>query len=137
MQQAIADVWGLLTTLGQQPKFDRLIAACITVLIQVSKGVYAKGLFSDPKALQNICENVVIPNVQFRPSDEEAFKFNPQEYIRADYEGSDTDTRRRAACELITALRKVRACVHAHNSTCTRTTCGTHAVPLLYSLTTT
>ena len=39
-----------------------------------------------------------------RESDEELFEDNPVEYIRRDMEGSDTDTRRRAACDLVRSL---------------------------------
>jgi exportin-2 (importin alpha re-exporter) len=48
----------------------------------------------------------VIPNLLFRESDAELFEDNPREYIRRDVEGSDTDTRRRAALELVRGLRK-------------------------------
>jgi exportin-2 (importin alpha re-exporter) len=51
-----------------------------------------------------ICEGIVIPNVSFREDDEEAFEGNYVEYIRKDLEGSDTDTRRRAACDFIRTL---------------------------------
>lgn len=37
-------------------------------------------------------------------SDEELFECNPEEYIRRDIEGSDVDTRRRAACDLVKVL---------------------------------
>lgn len=51
-----------------------------------------------------ICEGIVIPNVSFREDDEEAFEGNYVEYLRKDLEGSDTDTRRRAACDFIRTL---------------------------------
>lgn len=38
-------------------------------------------------------------------SDEELFEDNPEEYIRRDIEGSDVDTRRRAACDLVNSLK--------------------------------
>jgi hypothetical protein len=38
--------------------------------------------------------------------DEELFEDNPEEYIRRDIEGSDVDTRRRAACDLVRSLSK-------------------------------
>ena len=50
--------------------------------------------------------NIVIPNIKFREEDEELFEDNPIEYIRCDIEGSDSDTRRRTACELVKGLRK-------------------------------
>lgn len=56
--------------------------------------------------MSQICENVILPNMEFRASDEELFEDNPEEYIRRDIEGSDVDTRRRAACDLVKALSK-------------------------------
>lgn len=40
----------------------------------------------------------------FSASDEEVFEDSPEEYIRRDIEGSDTETRRRAACDLVKTL---------------------------------
>lgn len=37
-------------------------------------------------------------------SDMELFEDNPEEYVRRDIEGSDVDTRRRAACDLVKTL---------------------------------
>jgi hypothetical protein len=45
----------------------------------------------------------LIPTVEV---DVELFEDNPTEYIRRDIEGSDLDTRRRAATELVKSLRK-------------------------------
>lgn len=42
----------------------------------------------------------------FLDSDAELFEDNPEEYIRRDIEGSDVDTRRRAACDLVKVLSK-------------------------------
>lgn len=42
--------------------------------------------------------------MDFRASDEELFEDNPEEYIRRDIEGSDIETRRRAACDLLKTL---------------------------------
>lgn len=39
-------------------------------------------------------------------SDEELFVDNAEEYIRRDIEGSDVDTRRRAACDLVRVLSR-------------------------------
>ena len=45
-------------------------------------------------------------HVDYTEADEESFEDNPEEYIRRDMEGSDVDTRRRAACDLVRALSK-------------------------------
>jgi len=60
--------------------------------------------WQSPETLKNICQNIIIPNLQFRESDEELFTDNYVEYIRRDMEGSDAETRRRMACELLKAL---------------------------------
>lgn len=61
-------------------------------------------IFENPEILVNICEKVIIPNLDFRQSDEEIFEDSPEEYIRRDIEGSDLDTRRRAASDLVKNL---------------------------------
>jgi hypothetical protein len=44
--------------------------------------------------------------IVFLVSDEELFADNAEEYIRRDIEGSDVDTRRRAACDLVRVLSR-------------------------------
>ena len=46
----------------------------------------------------------MIPNMRLRADLEEAFELNWLEYVRRDTEGSDQDTRRRAATDLVRAL---------------------------------
>ena len=54
--------------------------------------------------VRQVCESIVVPNLRLRPDMEEMFEMNWLEYVRRDTEGSDTDTRRRAACELVRGL---------------------------------
>lgn len=61
-------------------------------------------MFSEGAALKQICEQVILPNMQLRQVDEELFEDDPIEYIRRDLEGSDSDTRRRAASDFVRAL---------------------------------
>lgn len=51
-----------------------------------------------------MCEAIVIPNIRLREDLEEMFELNWIEYVRRDTEGSDQDTRRRAATDLVKAL---------------------------------
>ena len=51
-----------------------------------------------------ICEGIVIPNVRFREEDEDDFAGNYKEYLRRDLEGSDSETRRRAAADFVRTL---------------------------------
>lgn len=96
-------IWNLLVTTGKQVKFDILVSNAIQFLASVAEREHYKQLFAED-ILTNICQNVVVPNMEFRESDGELFEFNPEEYIRKDIEGSDFDTRRRSACDLVKAL---------------------------------
>lgn len=51
-----------------------------------------------------VCEHIVIPSIRLRDDMEEMFEMNWVEYVRRDTEGSDNDTRRRAATDLVKAL---------------------------------
>lgn len=61
-------------------------------------------LFKDENTLKSICQQIIIPNLSLRDSDVEMFEDDPVEYIRRDIEGSDSDTRRRSAVELVKGL---------------------------------
>ena len=98
-------VWQLLVAKGSQARYDTLVTTCIKFLTSVSMSVH-HSVFESPATLEQICTHIVIPNIKFREEDEELFEDDPQEYIRRDIEGSDTDTRRRVACELVKGLRK-------------------------------
>lgn len=75
-------------------------------LVTVADRAHYRELFENPETLRNICTNLITPNIEFRESDSELFEDNPEEYIRRDVEGSDVDTRRRAACDLVKVLAK-------------------------------
>lgn len=77
--------------------------SAIRFLTTVSRSVKA-GLFQDAATMTQICEKIVVPNLRLRDDVEETFEMNWLEYVRRDTEGSDTDTRRRAACELVRGL---------------------------------
>ncbi|CAM6025473.1 unnamed protein product [Sphagnum balticum] len=101
--QFATDVWSLLMSVSISTSQDWLATTAIKFLTTVSKSVHHK-LFSDPATLKQISESIVIPNVRIRDEDEELFEMNHVEYIRRDVEGSDMDTRRRIACELVKGL---------------------------------
>ncbi|KAJ6646819.1 Exportin-2 [Pseudolycoriella hygida] len=104
MQQFVTDVWELLVKTGIQTKYDSIVSNALKFLSIVADRSHYRNLFEDPTVLASICEKVVIPNMDFRTSDEEIFEDSPEEYIRRDIEGSDTETRRRAACDLVKCL---------------------------------
>ncbi|EHK99546.1 putative Importin-alpha re-exporter [Glarea lozoyensis 74030] len=68
-----------------------------------SIGTHAQN-FNNPEILGQVVEKVILPNVSLRESDIEQFEDEPIEYIRRDLEGSDTDTRRRAATDFLRKL---------------------------------
>ncbi|XP_043800400.1 exportin-2 [Apis laboriosa] len=106
LPEFVTAVWNLLTSTGQQPKYDTLVSNALQFLATVADRAQYRHLFEDPSTLSSICEKVIIPNMEFRESDNELFEDNPEEYIRRDIEGSDVDTRRRAACDLVKVLSK-------------------------------
>uniref|UniRef100_A0A1A9VIB6 Exportin-2 n=1 Tax=Glossina austeni TaxID=7395 RepID=A0A1A9VIB6_GLOAU len=104
METFVTAVWELLLRTGMQPKYDALVSNALQFLSVVAERNHYRKIFENPEILANICEGVVIPNLDFRQSDEELFEDSPEEYIRRDIEGSDVDTRRRAACDLVKTL---------------------------------
>ncbi|XP_038057672.1 exportin-2-like [Patiria miniata] len=106
LPQFVTAVWHLLVTTGKEVKYDLLVSNAIQFLASVADRAHYKDLFEKPEVLTSICEKVIVPNMEFRASDEELFEFNPEEYIRRDIEGSDIDTRRRSACDLVKSLCK-------------------------------
>lgn len=104
LSQFVTDIWSLLVSTGLQPKYDLLVSNALQFLSSVGERAHYRHLFEDNNVLNSICEKVIIPNMEFRPSDQELFEDNPEEYIRRDIEGSDIDTRRRAACDLVNTL---------------------------------
>uniref|UniRef100_A0A673BGK5 Exportin-2 n=1 Tax=Sphaeramia orbicularis TaxID=375764 RepID=A0A673BGK5_9TELE len=96
----------MLLTLDNKLLQTDLVSNAIQFLASVCERPHYKHLFEDQNILTSICEKVIVPNMEFRSADEEAFEDNSEEYIRRDLEGSDIDTRRRAACDLVRGLCK-------------------------------
>ncbi|KAI3444397.1 hypothetical protein Pfo_001062 [Paulownia fortunei] len=96
-------VWGLLVVASNSSSRERLTVTAIKFLTTVSTSVHHT-LFAGDDVLQQIGQSIVIPNVMLRDEDEELFEMNHVEFIRRDMEGSDLDTRRRIACELLKGI---------------------------------
>ncbi|KAE8662454.1 Exportin-2 [Hibiscus syriacus] len=96
-------VWSLLTIVSQSSSRDKLAVTAMKFLTTVSTSVH-HALFATEGVLPQICQSIVIPNVRLRDEDEELFEMNYVEFIRRDMEGSDLDTRRRIACELLKGI---------------------------------
>jgi exportin-2 (importin alpha re-exporter) len=98
-------IWQLLLEVGEQPKFDILATSSIKFLTSVCSKQMNVPLFTD-EVLREIIEHIVVKNLTATEADEELFEDNPTDYIRKDMEGTDQDTRRRSASELVRGLLK-------------------------------
>jgi len=97
------DAWNLLTRSNTSESKDPLVTSAMSFLTALAKGVHYE-LFNDASALQQICSQVVLPNMRFRSEDEQLLEMSPLDYMRRETEGSDSDTRRRMASELVNRL---------------------------------
>lgn len=97
-------VWRVLTTTSTEGRNDVLVSKAMSFLTAVVRLERHQGLFAEQDTLSAICSMIVMPNMMLRESDEELFEDDPIEFIRRDLEGSDTDTRRRAAADLVRGL---------------------------------
>ena len=102
--QFIGSSWNLLTTVGQETKYDILVSKALQFLTAVTKTSEHAKAFSDESTLSQVVERVILPNLTLRESDMEMFEDEPIEFIRRDLEGSDSDTRRRAATDFLRQL---------------------------------
>lgn len=98
-------IWQLLVTIKSEPKYDMLTTVAIKFLTTISSKQMNSHLFTD-EVLRQIIEQIIVPNLIATDNDEELFQDNPSDYIRKDIEGSDQDTRRRSACDLVRSLLK-------------------------------
>ncbi|CAI9292076.1 unnamed protein product [Lactuca saligna] len=103
LKEFVEAVWSLLVVASASPSRERLTVTAIKFLTIVSTSVHHE-LFAGDEILQQITQSIVIPNVMLRDEDEELFEMNYVEFIRRDMEGSDLDTRRRIACELLKGI---------------------------------
>ena len=102
--QFIGSSWSLLTTVGLETKYDILVSKALQFLTAVTSSVEHAKAFNDESTLSQVVERVVLPNLTLRESDVELFEDEPIEFIRRDLEGSDSDTRRRAATDFLRQL---------------------------------
>ncbi|PRP84874.1 hypothetical protein PROFUN_07528 [Planoprotostelium fungivorum] len=102
----LKDIWSLLERINLETRYDSLVVSAIRFLSALSSGVQHVQ-FRESGILQTICQRIVIPNLTLREVELENFEDNPIEYIRRDIEGgTESDSRRNAATNLIKSLRK-------------------------------
>ena len=100
----IGSSWNLLTTIGSETKYDILISKALQFLTSVIRVQPHAQAFNNEETLSQVVEKVILPNLTLRDSDMEMFEDEPIEFIRRDLEGSDSDTRRRAATDFLRGL---------------------------------
>jgi len=101
----VQDTWNLLLKTPLDAKYDHLVTSALQFLTSIASGV-SFSIFQSEGTIQQICENICVPNMRLRKSDKELFEDDPLGYVRKDVEGSDTGTRRRSAYSLIKGLTK-------------------------------
>ena len=102
--QFIGTSWNMLTTIGPETKYDLVVSRALEFLTTVASIQQHAENFNSTDVLGQVTEKVVIPNLSLRESDVERFEDEPIEFIRRDLEGSDEDTRRRAATSFLKKL---------------------------------
>lgn len=102
--QFVESSWTLLTTIGPETKYDILVSRALQFLTSIASMPEHASAFQAEATLSQVIEKVILPNVSLRESDEEMFEDEPIEFIRRDLEGSDSDTRRRAATDFLRRL---------------------------------
>lgn len=102
--QFLTSSWNLLTTIGPETKYDILVSKALHFLTAVAAIDKHAQNFNRDEVLKEIVSKVVLPSVRLRDSDTEQFEDEPIAYIRRDLEGSDSDTRRRAATDFLRQL---------------------------------
>lgn len=103
LPQFIESTWNFLMSVGLETKYDILVSKALQFLTAVAGTPHSES-FNNSAVLIQIIEKVILPNLTLRESDIELFEDEPIEFIRRDLEGSDNDTRRRAATNFLRQL---------------------------------
>lgn len=106
IESFVMEIWSMLTSLGEEERFDSLVSAAIMVLDRVVQKNQYKEIFGNMEALSSLCEKVILPQIKLRESDLALFEFEGLQYVRIDMEGSNSDTRRKTAMDFIRGICK-------------------------------
>lgn len=101
--QFVDSTWQFLTSITLETKYDILVSKALQFLTSVASTSHAES-FNNQDVLVQIMEKIIVQNLTLRESDVELFEDEPIEFIRRDLEGSDNDTRRRAATNFLRTL---------------------------------
>ncbi|KAI9595046.1 importin alpha re-exporter [Syncephalis fuscata] len=106
LQEFITIIWTMLTKLSLDAKNDILMCKALSFLATVVKLRDTREMFGNEETMEKICEKLVLQNMSMRESDEELIEDEPIAFIRKDLEGTENDTRRKAATDLVQALQE-------------------------------
>jgi exportin-2 (importin alpha re-exporter) len=101
VQEHVTSCWNFLTNIGGETKYDILVSKALQFLTAVAFIPHHAQLFGNENIIKEVVQKVILPNITMREVDFEIFEDEPVEYIRRDLEGSDNDTRRRAATDFL------------------------------------
>lgn len=102
--QFIESSWNFLTTVGPETKYDIVVSKALHFLTSVTRIQKHAEVFKDENTTSQVIQMAILPNLVLRDSDVELFEDEPIEFIRRDLEGSDSETRRRAAADFLGQL---------------------------------
>ncbi|PFH32706.1 importin-beta N-terminal domain-containing protein [Besnoitia besnoiti] len=111
-------VWEKMQKISSKQRYDFLAAAAMDFLSSAASTAWQppegapEGTSGDPFAdanlLKEICEKIIVPNVQLSDGDVELIEDAPLEFTRRDLEGGEHHaTRRSSALELVKSLSKL------------------------------
>ena len=96
-------IYMLLMSLNRRVSNDQLAIRGMHFLTRLVKKQANAHLFHD-EALSAILRDVVVPNLVFREHEEQLFDMSPIEFVQREMEGSDAETRRRGAADLVRGM---------------------------------
>ena len=106
----VQDLWNLLSTIPPAsmlaPNMDNLVSRAVRLLSTLIAKPQVAAQFSEESLVRGIIQRIVAPNSALRQSDLELLEDNPADFIAREIEGSDSETRRRVACDLVKSLIK-------------------------------
>lgn len=104
----LQQTFGMLVTYSDStmPRHSELLISGMRFVAVCINQPFNRQLFEDANTLQAILQRIVLPNLTLSQVDLETFKDNPMEYLQRDMQGSDFETRRRVASELVDKLCK-------------------------------
>lgn len=92
-----------LFSLSTETEEDNLFISSTRFITTVSGISLVSSLFTE-ELLAEICQKIIIPNIQLRESDLELFEDEPLDFVRSDLEGTFLETRRYVSGELLKTI---------------------------------